>query len=88
MGAIRVQLFGGEKDGDVLALDIEERPDLIYACRAGDDSKVWNAKGKARGDLVDKLGVLAYAFRECVETEHGPEYRYDRKPERDKQPQQ
>lgn len=86
MGAIRVQLFGGEKDGDVLALDIEERPDLIYACHAGDDPKVWGARGKERTKLVDSLGVLAYVYRECVETEHGPEYRYDRKPERDKQP--
>ena len=84
--SIKVHLFGGEKDGDLLQLDVPDRPEMIYACRTADDRRVWRARGPERMELIAQLGVLAYEFSSVAVTAHGTEYRYQRRPERDKRP--
>ena len=88
MDHINIQLIGGEKDGYRESLEIEAgRPDLVFIWRTEDDQRIQKVKGDARKVLVERLGVLAYKFKDMVtkpEMPGGLEFRYERDPKSDK----
>ena len=85
---IAIQLTGGEQDGfrdNKLDVGDGGHPALIYIWHTVDDSKMNTVQGDARRVLADKLGVLAYRFKEAQERPDGVvEYRYERYPRADK----
>lgn len=88
MTTIAIQLVFGEKDGYQEKVEIDSgRPDLVFVWRTEDDQRMKKAKGDARKVLADKLGVLAYRFKDILDKPDMPggvEYRYERYPKADK----
>ena len=63
MSNSKMYLFGGEKDGDVVPISAEDRPDVFFAVPNLDMDKITKTKGtEAKRETRDRLAILAYQF--------------------------
>lgn len=89
MAKVHIQLFGGEKDGYNVDIDLrtDKIPEMFYIWRGMDDEKIREARGTKRATLTNRLAVLAYVLDSDTIKDGiigGREYRYRRCVEADK----